>query len=221
MNICRLRSKKIFSGLSIWLTLSFSSASLYAHPHNWINLKSDFILNDDGRLIQINQRWEFDVYYSMITYTDAMNEHGSEEKGLHASATRIVQNLESYNYFSSLKLGGVSIDLREPGTYKLSTIKKGDQMALVLEMGFDIEPGMNIKDKELQWQVYDPTYYIAMNHWNKNMIRVINSSSACNMQLDIPEPSDDVIEYALSLDRNQKDTGGLGVYFAEKVIINC
>lgn len=221
MSWYRLSFKKVLNSSAIWLVVFICTSNLHAHPHNWIDLQSSFILNNEGQLVQIKQRWEFDVYYSMITYEDVINEHGSEEKGLREAANRMVQNLASYSYFSSLKLGGVSTNLNTPSAYKLVTVKKDDQIALILEMVFDIEPGAVIENKELQWQVYDPTYYIAMNHREKNNIQIIGSESVCAIQLDIPNPSDDLIEYALSLDRNQKNTDGLGIYFAEKATINC
>ena len=65
-----------------WLMLLlalFWSSHIAAHPHSWINLKTDFILDDQGRLSGITQHWEFDAYYSMMTYADIMNEHGDEQ----------------------------------------------------------------------------------------------------------------------------------------------
>ena len=196
--------------------------SVTAHPHYWINLKADMILDDQGRLTAIRQHWAFDVYFSKMTVADVVNEHGNKAIGLRKMADQMIGNLASYQYFSVLKIDGKEIVLPRPSSYQLSENTQQESSVLELEMHFDMTKAMTIKDKRLVWSVFDPTYYIAMNYSEIDNISMKGESAAqCKLSLDVPSPSSELVEYAQQLDRSQKDTDGLGINFAEKIRINC
>lgn len=204
------------------LIVFFEISSLQAHPHNWIELNSSFVIDENSHLIQVKQRWEFDMYYSLMTHADLLNEFGDEQKGLLATAERMIKNLKAYDYFSTLNLNGENIALGMPQEYRLNAKKKDGQIILELDMHFNIKTEINVKNKTLSWQVFDPTYYIAMRHLTKNNIKIISGEATqCTKALEFTEPSDDLIDYAQSFDRNQKNTDGLGKFFAETAIVNC
>lgn len=208
----------------ITCTLIGTSFSLYtaAHPHSWIALKSDFILNSQGQLTEIRQRWEFDLYYSAITFAEVMNTYGDEKEGLQKLSSQIVGRLAEYHYFSTLKLDDSEIQLPEPKQYQMISKKKEGELLLEMEMHFDVVPPLTIDDKTLTWSVFDPTYYIEMAHVDTDSVVILgDQSTECAKKLELPDPSKDLIDYAQSLDVTQKDTDGLGFNFAEKVTINC
>jgi len=217
-------SKKVRKVLFfVFLSMGMSSLS-QAHPHNWIDLNTRFVLDENARLVQVKQRWEFDLYYSLMMHADLLNEFGSEQLGLPAAAADMIRNLESYQYFSKLKLNDYPIELGVPETYQLFTKKEdgSEELTLVLEMTFGIKLETSIENKTLAFQVFDPTYYVAMNHATENNIEIIGGNATeCSKTLEFPEPSDEIVEYAQSLDRTQKQTDGLGMSFAETAFINC
>lgn len=203
------------------LLLLFSSL-IQAHPHNWIALNSRFVLDDQAQLISIEQRWEFDVFYSMMTLADVLNEYGSEEAGLPVFASRMIENLASYNYFSVLRLDSQVIQLSSPQRYALVSRQRDQQQVLELQMRFDLEKPLSIEARTLVFSVYDPTYYIAMNHANEhNIVIEGGNASECVLELKFAEPSEDLLDFAQSLDQSQKDTDGLGENFAETALIRC
>ena len=196
--------------------------SVAAHPHSWIDMKASMILDGQGRLIAIRQHWAFDTYFSMVTLADALNEHGDKETGLGKMADKFIHNLTEFQYFSELSIDGAEIELPRPSSYRLSEKSEGEQPILHLEMRFDITRPLVIKDKNLVWSVFDPTYYIAMNYSVADNVSIEGENSAlCRLNLDLPSPSFELIEYAQNLDRTRKDTDGLGVNFAEKIRISC
>ena len=201
-----------------------------AHPHNWITLNSQFVLDADARLVQIKQRWEFDVYYSMMTLADMRNEYDDASEGMRSLAAQMVNNLAAHHYFSSLRVNDTDTPLGIPNDYGLTTVLKEGQEedqekgqdVLVLEMSFDLPRQPLLSGSALSWRVFDPTYYIAMMHMSESNVSVENASAtACATELLIPEPSDELLGYAQSLDRSQTDTDGLGAHFAETVFIRC
>jgi ABC-type uncharacterized transport system substrate-binding protein len=61
-----------------------------------------------------------------------------------------------------------------------------------------------------------------MAHTTESNINIIGGNATeCSKTLELPELSDDLINYAQSLDQTQKDTDGLGADFAETVLIRC
>ncbi len=185
-------------------------------------MKASMILDGQGRLIAIRQHWAFDTYFSMVTLADALNEHGDKETGLGKMADKFIHNLTEFQYFSELSIDGAEIELPRPSSYRLSEKSEGEQPILHLEMRFDITRPLVVKDKNLVWSVFDPTYYIAMNYSVADNVSIEGENSAlCRLNLDLPSPSFELIEYAQNLDRTRKDTDGLGVNFAEKIRISC
>jgi ABC-type uncharacterized transport system substrate-binding protein len=213
---------KIVSNVFLVILMLGLASPIYAHPHNWIELNTTFVLDQNAGLTQVKQRWEFDVYYSMMTRADLLNEFSNEEKGLVETARRMINSLKDYDYFSRLRVGGLKVNLGMPEEYRLYSKKKVGSTVLVLEMAFEIEDEIKFENKAVAWQVFDPTYYIAMNHDKESNVEIITSGATeCSKTLETPEPSDETIEYAQSLDKDQKNTDGLGERFAENILINC
>lgn len=214
-------------GMSRWLSICLLVGGLWvqsvaAHPHSWIDMKADMILDEQGQLIAIRQHWSFDTYFSMVTLADAINEHGDKETGLKKMADQMIANLTRLRFFSVLTVDGNEIELPRPSSYQLAENTHKEPTVLELEMRFDITQSMDIQDKSLTWSVFDPTYYIAMNYWTVENVSIEGGPGAqCQLNLDSPNPSFELIEYAQSLDRTRKDTDGLGINFAEKVRIDC
>jgi len=204
------------------LAVFFSASIAHAHPHTWIELNSRFVIDGQGRLTQIEQTWEFDVFFSLMALDDAINEHGSEAKALSETAKDMIDNLANYDYFSSLRSQDAPIPLNPPTRYTLVTKEKYGQQVLVLEMTFNVEPYVTILNKDIEYQVYDPTYYISLLHTQSSNIEIVSEiADTCTVQLNQPEPSNELVEYAQNLDRNQTGPDGLGVNFAETAMIAC
>ncbi len=209
--------------MSAWLVMTLYSSAVQGHPHNWVTLKSDFILDPQVRLIEIRQKWHFDAFYSSITIADIANEFGENNKaGFHHRAKEIITNLGSYQFFSTLKVDEVEIALPAPKRYHLNVIEIEGQQVLELEMHFVLTKAVNIENKAVSWSVFDPTYYISMLYVDLSEFVVLGGNATeCSKELFIPEPSREAIDYASTLDREQRNTEGLGDLFAEKILLNC
>lgn len=206
----------------ILLLSLFCSSHLTAHPHSWINLKTEFTLDDQGQLSGITQHWEFDVYYSMMTYADMMNDYGDEQTGLLKLGQGMVNSLKDYAYFSNLELNGRLIQLGTPYDQTLHLTYPKGQQTLTLTMHFKLSEAQAIDNKTLSFRVFDPSYYIDMRHYTASQI-IFHTKNAteCSSTVTLPEPPDELVEYAASLDKTQKNTTGLGDKFAETVSIFC
>lgn len=192
----------------------------YSHPHNWIDLKTEFIVDEKGQLVELRQFWMFDVFYSKITLEEMGDNNLPHE--FSNIASEMVGNLKEYQYFSEFSLGKQSIQLPKPNDYSLSQIINDGQPQLVLSMRFTFKNGLIIKDRTLTLRIFDPSYYIDVKYNNAADVSISNNSKmTCSKDIESPEPTADIIEYATSLDRSQKNTKGLGQYFADIVRVNC
>lgn len=197
------------------------SGFVSAHPHSWISLTSDFVINDDAKLVQIRQRWIFDAFYSALTLDDISKTYPDRSMGLEVQASDMVKHLASVDYFSHLQVGDAVMDIPRPNKWHLSTMALGDEEVLIFEMHFDV-PATKLTDETIQWSVYDPTYYVSMNHESVEYVRLVNDSVLeCEPTLKQGEPTDEQIMYAASLDKTQTDSSGLGQYFAQQITVTC
>jgi ABC-type uncharacterized transport system substrate-binding protein len=206
----------------VLIICGYYPSQLMGHPHAWITLSSSFVLDNQSRLVAIRQSWEFDTPYSTIALSNIKNEYKDEKKGLQHTAEKFINSLKSYQYFSFLNIEGAMLLLNKPTLYKLSRLSKTKPFTLKLDMHFKLDKPVVIQNKTLTWSVFDPTFFVAMNHKNLESVTIIgNSSIKCRKKLIDPTPSKQTSIYAQGLDRNQKAKKSLGESFAEKVHINC
>jgi ABC-type uncharacterized transport system substrate-binding protein len=222
MGNVHLRRNHIWKNVMWVFFTAIFAKPVAAHPHYWVGLKADMILDQQGRLSTIRQHWDFDVYFSMMTVADAVNEHGDKDLGLSKMADQMIANMTKHRYFSTLTIDGEQVALPRPSSYRLRENKQQEPAILVLEMQFDFETPVAVINKNLSWSVFDPTYYVAMSYSVIDNISIKGEQAAgCKLSLDVPNPSNELIEYAQNLDRTQKDTAGLGIKFAEKIHVSC
>lgn len=212
---------KLIACVLLVLALFFSLYS-HAHPHNWIDLQTEFTLDKNGQLKELTQHWTFDIYYSAIRLADLANEYQSQQLGLKFMANDMAKNLHDFQYFSELKINNESIDLPRPSYSSVATVTGDEQEQLILTMHFVLEKPLPLKNRTLSWRVFDPTYYIEMKHHSLSQIYIKSlQSKKCLTEIKSPKPSAELIRYATELDRKQTDTKGLGTHFAETVLVQC
>jgi ABC-type uncharacterized transport system substrate-binding protein len=210
-----------FKALICWF-LMFFSIGAFAHPHNWITLKTEIFLDEQQRLIKIQQHWEFDIYFSMITMADIMNEYPDPREGLAALSAEYMYNIAEYQYFSVLHVAEKKIELPKPTEHSLTTVQRAGNKILSLSMTFQMEGPISLQNESLELRTYDPSYFIHMSHPEKNNIVVhTQNGESCLRKIVLPNPTDETIDYALSLDRSEKGTAMLGLEFSETVVVNC
>lgn len=194
-----------------------------AHPHNWVTMRSEFKLNERDELVSIKQVWRFDYFFSAMLIAETVNEWRQPlHKALELEARRMVKNLASYRYFSVLSIDERDIPLPAPNHYALQVVSAEEQQLLELRMDFNLEQRPNLTGAVISWSVYDPTYYIAYSHEHAGNVTIRHASAIqCDKQLKLPKLTEELIMYAFSLDQTQRDTDGLGLAFAEKIVIKC
>lgn len=207
--------------MTLGTTLLLYSSATFSHPHNWIDLRSQINIDEQGRLIGFSQHWRFDQFFSMINYAELMNEYNDESLGLTNTALEMVTHVADKEYFSTLNVAGEGISLPTPQHYSLESVQLDGSPSLTLKMNFVLTEPILVKGKKITLQTLEPTYFVAMNYPSEQSIIIKSDNLDCSVELIKAKVSDDLLNYANSLDRNMKNTQGLGNKFAERVNIQC
>lgn len=203
-----------------WLLLlsCFTGSSVQAHPHNWIDLQTELDIDAQLRLTGVHMRWQFDPYYSITVLSEFQRGEKSPQQQLDELGTLMVTNLGKEGYYSKIRLNDSELVLPEPVAWSLTA----EAAQLKLSMDFELEQPVSIEGLSLMMSTYDPTYYVSMNYSGSHDLSVSPAiSDYCQWQLILPEPTQEMVEYAARLDQTVKDSDGLGVLFAEKMELSC
>lgn len=206
------------SALMAWLLLLGPGAS-QAHPHAWIDLKVEVIFNEQGAITALRQHWLMDTFYSVFILEemaeDARGE--TEEERLQSIAEQIIRNLTDYDFFTEIRHGGEPVNpagARSPSlNWQESRLKFSFEML--------IDPPIRPDGLDLEYAVFDPTYYVEVLHDELKPIHLDPSHSECQSHLARPRPDPAVLARAAMLDIGQTGDPGMGRHFAERVSIRC
>lgn len=197
-------------------------APLGAHPHAWIYLKTVVLFDDDGRVAGLRQRWLFDEFYTLYA-TEEFDKDGDgrpDDDQLWQLAVVNLESLAEYDYFTYLQVDGVQPAYEEVSEYE--TYMDGENLVLVFTVKL-LSPA-DPRQHAVTYSVYDPTYYIEVAHAGGSDDPISFEGAApgtCTHKLNYPDPDEEILFFASSLDQTQSAGDGLGAYFAEEVAILC
>lgn len=189
-----------------------------AHPHMWVDLKSQIILDGNDKVSAIYQEWLFDDFFSAAMLEEAALHPDGVAVAIKQKGAELMKNLKPYNYFTLAKRDGVTMPL----------IQQGEVVAEIREnrvwMGFtvSIESPVNLASQAFSYAIFDPTYYIEMYHAEGETISFQGTApDNCGTEILQPNPSSDAIALSRSssLDANPDNT--IGRLFAETIHVTC
>ena len=95
--------------LIAWALFAPLISTAEAHPHMWIDLKSEIIIQDQTMVSAIYQEWLFDDFFSASLIEEASQNPKGLEVGIEAVVEEILDNLESHDYFTLINVNGKKI----------------------------------------------------------------------------------------------------------------
>ena len=189
-----------------------------AHPHAWIDLRSTVILDDQGRMTGIEQEWLFDEFYTVFALEDLGTDTEAINKRLKELASVNLTNLQPYDYFTEVRANHGKVPLGTVGTFE-TTLRAG---RLWLRFTVPLETPVDPRTSEVDFAVFDPTYYIEILHLEEEGLAFRGGAAgACTARIVPPNPSAETVMLAAAIDRKAKADNTLGALFAERVSITC
>ncbi|GGX99362.1 membrane protein [Litchfieldella qijiaojingensis] len=198
----------------------------HAHPHGWIDLGVRVILDDQGRVEALRQRWRMDPFYSLVILEELEAAEGdaSMEARLDQLGTEIRDNLAPRHYFTELTHAGQQVALGEVSEY--TVMERGGRVEFSFLL--PLEAPLALEGEVMRYQVFDPSYYLEVVHEAgddetplEEALVVVGSDLACTTSIEPADPDPAKVAEAAMLDYDDQAEPGLGRYFAETGEVAC
>jgi len=217
-----MRLKRPFlSSLIAASALAASTMPAWVHPHIFAEARLDVIIGADNKVQALRHLWRFDDLFSstVLVEFDANKDLKLDEKELEEVGNTVHASLAEFNYFQMVTQDDKDVTMIAPD--RLVAMLQDNQLIILFEAKLS-EP-MSLKGK-LDFGVYDPTFYTAIDFVDDENMAVENLPPACARAVIRPDPDEAIAANQSSLtDAFFSDPAGtdLSKIFATKLELTC
>ncbi len=189
-----------------------------AHPHVWVDVKTT-VVYADGNVKGFEHRWTFDdMYTAMAIQGLDKNGDGTYDREELAELTQVnIDGLKEFDYFTYPKLGETALKIGAPRDYWLEHANG----ILTLHFLLPLEAPVMANAQGFNFQVYDPSYFIAFDLAEKTPIQLsAGAPVGCKPDVGIPQ-ADTAQAQQLGESFFQQLGGDFGLSLAKTVSIQC
>jgi ABC-type uncharacterized transport system substrate-binding protein len=131
-----------------------------AHPHVWIDARSQVLFDAQQRMTALRVSWRFDEVYSLLAIEglDRDGDGALTPEELKPLAEVNVTSLEEYRYFTEILADGKALAYGKVTDYG----SRYEEGILTLEFTIPLEAPVDPRRAEVAFKSYDPTFYIAI-----------------------------------------------------------
>ncbi|NGO88968.1 DUF1007 family protein [Vreelandella stevensii] len=210
-------------GAALAVGLGLASGEVWAHPHGWIDLSMRVITNEAGEATGVHQTWRMDPFYSLVVFEELQQVPGASlEEGLDQLGSDIRNNLVPQHYFTELRINRQRQAFGEVTEY--TAMERDGRLTFMFIL--PLESPQPLQGNVLEYQVFDPTYYIEVVHEADNDgpskgALVLNGEPTCELSIIEADPDPEMVLQAALLDVDEEGEPGLGRHFAETGRVDC
>lgn len=192
-----------------------------AHPHVFAEARLDIDINGSGEVTALKHVWRFDDVFSstVLLEFDKNKDLQLDEAELKDVRNTIYESLGEYGYFQLVTMDGKDVAMAKPDPFIASF---QDNQLVIL---FQSQPAKPLKlSGKVDFGVYDPTFYTAIDFTTDQNIVVKGLPANCNKRVVRPDPDQAIAENQKTLtDAFFNDPTGTNFskIFATKLEINC
>ncbi|HML12539.1 MAG TPA: DUF1007 family protein [Xanthobacteraceae bacterium] len=203
---------------SLVVLLTVVGAAL-AHPHVWVTMTSELVYAPDGSVTGVRHAWAFDDMFSAFATQGIESKKKGEftREELAPLAQVNVDSLKDFDYFTYAKANGKKAEFNGPTDYWLEYKNE------VLTLHFTLPFKAPVKAKQLNVEVYDPTYFVDFAMAENDPVKLVGAPAQCKLTVmrptDTSVPSNGPIneQFFNSLDASSN----WGAQFANKIAVAC
>lgn len=209
-------------------TLAWGFAALIAstipasvHPHVFAEARLDVVVSPDDTVKSLRHLWRFDDLFSstVLIEFDANGDLQLDDAELQEVAQTVYDSLADFNYFQMVTVDGKDIAMNPPP--KLMVNYENEQLIIM----FESEPKepFSLKGK-IDFGVYDPTFYTAIDYVEDENMAVSSLPSGCTRAVIRPDPDEAIAQNQASLTEdffNDPTGNDLSRIFATKLELTC
>lgn len=202
-----------------------AAAPAMAHPHVWIEMRSDVVFDGKGLITGMNLMWTFDDAYAEMA-VDGLDANGDgvySPQELEPLTKENLQSLKDYDYFTVMRFNGEK-QLFGP-IVESGQIWSNNKLQLHFQL--PLKTPVDPVKGEFAAKVYDPEFYIAIDYVKDEPVSVTGNMPK-NCQLVVkPVPTDAEVEATRTMlatkgkDWKPETAEDFGEVFAQPVTIEC
>ncbi|WP_265519474.1 DUF1007 family protein [Nitratireductor luteus] len=198
-----------------------SGGTSLAHPHVFAEARLDVTVNNDGNVQALRHLWRFDDLFSstVLVEFDANQDLKLDADELAQVADTVFQSLAEFDYFQIVTANGRDVAMSAP---ERMIADFTDNQLIILFESQPKEP-LPLKGK-LNFGVYDPTFYTAIDFIEDEYMGVENMPSDCERQVVRPDADEAIAQNQETLTEaffNDPTGNDLSKIFATKLQISC
>ena len=204
--------------LIAWALFAPFVSTAEAHPHMWIDLKSEIIIQDQTMVSAIYQEWLFDDFFSASLIEEASQNPKGHKVGMKAVVAEILDNLGPHDYFTLINVDGEKVSSNSIKSFEVDVRENRVWISFSLPISRDVD----ITAQALSYSIFDPTFYIEMLHFEGETVSFVGDvPSSCSTKIKQPNPSTEAVLLSRSPDLDKVPDQSIGELFAETVVVNC
>jgi len=174
-----------------------SGGAAQAHPHIFIEARSELVFDQAGRIAAVRNIWQFDKAYTafLVQGLDKNRDGKLSAEELQPMAKTNVEALASYEFFTYLTIDGKPAGFLPPSDYGLTSVDGG---GLILTFVLPLKapsPGRGTSNLV----VFDRDYFVAITYGKENQLKLIGAPAACKSLFQPPQYPGDTIMSMLSV----------------------
>jgi ABC-type uncharacterized transport system substrate-binding protein len=187
-----------------------------AHPHVWVQSKSELVYGADGHVTGIRQHWQFDDMFSAFAVQglDGKDKNAFTREELAPLAQTNIESLKEYGYFTFVTADGKKATLDDPlPDYWL------DYKDSILTLNFTLPLKQPVKAKDLKVEIYDPTYFVSFELAKEKPAILVGAPAQCSLVTELPREL--TFAEGKKLSNDPEAAANWGAFFANKILVKC
>ncbi|MEW5424642.1 DUF1007 family protein [Amorphus sp. 3PC139-8] len=168
-----------------------------AHPHVFVEAKTELVFDDSGRLSAIQHAWRFDGPFSAFAVQGLDTDQNGilTQAELSELAQVNVDSLSEYDNFTFLYQGDTDFSFQKAQDYWLDY--SGGRLTLYFALPL-AEP-LEVGATPVVLDVYDPEYFVAFEMVKTGPFGLVDAPPACKLKVDVGGELDPMTATQLAL----------------------
>lgn len=158
-----------------------------AHPHVFAEANLEVSVDADGTVTGLRHVWRFDDLFSstVLLEFDANADLKLDDAELEQVGSVIHESLAEFGYFQFVTVNGREIEMEAPD--RIMALFDDNQLTVL----FESRPREPLTlSGTVDFGVYDPTFYTAIDFYEDDSLSVANLPAACARQVVRPDPDE-------------------------------
>lgn len=214
------RSRSIVPAIAGVALLALASHAI-AHPHIFAEARLDVMVDANRNVTALRNLWRFDDLFSstVLVEFDQNKDLKLDDPELQAISDTIYKSLAEFDYFQLVTANGKEVEITAPK--QLIATFEDNQLVIL----FETAPKAPLKlAGQVDFGVYDPTFYTAIDFTEDDQMSVATLDSACTRKVVRPDPDEAIAQNQDKLTEeffNQPGGNDMSKIFATRLEINC